>query len=179
MATQLAWAGETARARALLADWQATVRDTALRREQLPVLRTAQGVVALAERRYTEAIALLRKGDSLPDGPVSSCTICLSLALGRAFDAAGQPDSAIVQFERYLSTPYAFRADELDLDPASLAPVRERLGQLYEAKGNTAKALEHHRAFVALWKDADPELQPRVAAARARIERLAPVETRR
>jgi tetratricopeptide (TPR) repeat protein len=179
VAADLAWAGQPTRARALIADWQASVRDTALRRDQLPALRTAQGAIAVAEGRHAEAIALLRKGDSLPDGPVDDCTICLPLALGRAFDAAGQSDSAIVQFERYLSTPYSRRGDRLHLDPASLAPVHERLGQLYEAQGNVAKALEHDRAFVALWAGADAELQPRVAAARARIARLAPVEPRR
>jgi hypothetical protein len=50
--------------------------------------------------------------------------------------------------------------------------VRQRLGELYEAKGNVEKALEHYTAFVELWKDADPELQPRVRDVRGRIERL-------
>jgi hypothetical protein len=85
----------------------------------------------------------------------------------------------VVHFERYLAVPAATRRASVFNDPASLAPVHERLGQLYEAQGNVAKALEHDRAFVALWDKADPELQPRVAAARARIARLAPVEPRR
>jgi len=42
--------------------------------------------------------------------------------------------------------------------------------------GNTEKAAEHFRAFIALWKNADPELQPRVADARKRLARLTPVE---
>ena len=56
--------------------------------------------------------------------------------------------------------------------PLRLPAAHERLGQLYEAKGNTAKAVEHYRAFIELWKNADPELQPRVAGARRRLAML-------
>ena len=34
------------------------------------------------------------------------------------------------------------------------------------------KAAEHYARFVDLWKDADPELQPRVEAAQRRIDLL-------
>ena len=54
-------------------------------------------------------------------------------------------------------------------DPLRLPAAHERLGQLYEAKGNTTKAVEHYQAFIDLWKNADPELQPRVAGARRRL----------
>jgi hypothetical protein len=50
--------------------------------------------------------------------------------------------------------------------------VADRLGQLYEAKGNREKAAHYYAKFVDLWKDADPELQPRVAEAKARLARL-------
>jgi hypothetical protein len=43
---------------------------------------------------------------------------------------------------------------------------------LYESKGNIEKAIENHRLFIDLWKNADPDLQPRVAAARQRLARL-------
>jgi hypothetical protein len=43
---------------------------------------------------------------------------------------------------------------------------------LYEAKADTTKALERYERFAVLWKDADPELQPRVAEVRQRIARL-------
>jgi hypothetical protein len=109
---------------------------------------------------------------------VGDCTICLPLNLARAFDAASQPDSAIAQFERYLATPYYARA-RTGLDAPALPLVHERLGQLYEAKGDAQKAAAHYRAFADLWKSADPELQPRVAAARERVRRLTPVEPRR
>ena len=57
-----------------------------------------------------------------------------------------------------------------------LAGVRRRLGELYEAKGDTAKAVEQYRAFIEQWKNADPELQPRVVEVRRRLQALTPVE---
>jgi hypothetical protein len=50
--------------------------------------------------------------------------------------------------------------------------AEELLGQIAEQQGDTATAIRAHRNFVALWRDADPEVQPRVAAARAALARL-------
>lgn len=47
---------------------------------------------------------------------------------------------------------------------------------IYEAKGNGEKPAGHHRTFIALWKNAEAELQPRVAAPRERLRKLSPVE---
>jgi hypothetical protein len=52
-----------------------------------------------------------------------------------------------------------------------LAPIQKRLGELYEAKGDTARAVPHYVAFLNLWKNADPELQPAVAEVRRRLGR--------
>ena len=53
-----------------------------------------------------------------------------------------------------------------------LAPALFRLGELYENAGDAKRATEYYGRFVDLWKDADPELQPRVTDARARIDRM-------
>ncbi|HXY69493.1 MAG TPA: hypothetical protein VEH62_08590, partial [Gemmatimonadales bacterium] len=53
-----------------------------------------------------------------------------------------------------------------------LAPVYRRLGELYEAKGDRARALDYYGRFVDLWKNADPELQPAVREVRQRLSRL-------
>jgi tetratricopeptide (TPR) repeat protein len=58
-------------------------------------------------------------------------------------------------------------------DAFSLAPSYKRLGELYEAKGDRKKAADYYGKFVDLWKDADAELQPGVAAVRQRLARLA------
>jgi len=47
-----------------------------------------------------------------------------------------------------------------------------RLGELYENAGDAKRATEYYGRFVDLWKNADAELQPRVAEARKRIDHL-------
>jgi tetratricopeptide (TPR) repeat protein len=167
--------GRPDRSRAILSEYGTAITDTALRRNQQPAYHEALGETLLAEHHPAEAIVEFRRADVLPDGPASACTICLPWDLARAFDAASQPDSAVAMYERYLTTPFYGRLNPL-LDPSALPFIHERLGQLYEGKGNTAKAAEHYRAFIELWKNADPELQPRVAEARRRLVKLTPVE---
>ena len=58
------------------------------------------------------------------------------------------------------------------MDGVFLPVVHQRLGELYEAKGARERALAHYRLFLELWKDADPELQPRVTDARQRVAAL-------
>ena len=50
--------------------------------------------------------------------------------------------------------------------------AEELRGQIAEQRRDTANAIRSYRNFVALWKDADPELQRRVRAAQAAIARL-------
>jgi len=115
----------------------------------------------------------MRKGDVKPDGPASVCNLCLPVALARAFDQAGQADSAIAYYERVL-TQYSF--DHLTFDWYTQAPYAKRLGELYEQAGNREKAARYYRDFVNLWKNADPELQPQVAEVRRRLSRIADIE---
>jgi hypothetical protein len=56
--------------------------------------------------------------------------------------------------------------------------MHKRAGELYEARNDRDNALSHYLKFVDLWKNADPELQPRVAEVRARIARLKDRERR-
>ena len=156
----------------MLAEYTAAVTDTALRRYWAPSFHEASGEILLASHRAAEAIPEFRQGFTLPDGPRDVDTMTLPLDLGRAFDAAGKPDSAIVQYERYLSTPGFFYRMGLERDAVWLPIVHQRLGDLYATIGNAAKAADQFRAFIELWKNADPELQPRVAEARRRLAAL-------
>ena len=115
--------------------------------------------------------ALLReawKADSLPDGPSGDCVHCIDVDLGRLFDLANQPDSAIAHWEAYLNYP----THEAGRDAVFLPGIHKRLGELYEAKGATQKAISHYTAFIELWKNADKELQPKVTEARTRLTAL-------
>ncbi len=172
----LARAGNATKARAMIARYRTEMTDTSIRRAQEAQLHSALGEIALGDRKPLDALEEFRRADVGYDGlPADECAPCLPFNLARAFDAAGKLDSAAVMFERYLSTPYWLKTDA-EMDPVRLPAIHERLGQLYESMGNTEKAAEHYRAFIELWKNADPELQPRVADARKRLARLTPVE---
>ena len=170
-----ALAGRPDRARSTLTQYESE-RDTTRQRAQIFVVQRIRGVIALAENRPLEALELFRKSDTLPDGPSPWCAACIVPLIARAFDAAGMPDSAIVAYEQF----FASHSNPLiwELHPSNAAFAYRRLGELYEAKGNVAKAVENYRKFAELWKDADPELQPRVAEVRRRITRLTDLERR-
>jgi tetratricopeptide (TPR) repeat protein len=169
IAAAYARAGSPGRARAVLARYEAEVADTAQRRVDLPGLHDALGEIALAEGRHRDAVVEFRRGDVLPDGPAHACLACLPAALARVFDAAGEADSTIAAIEQYLRQPAVGR---LASDGLYLAPFSKRLAELYEARGDVARALDQYRQFVTLWKHADPELQPMVAEVRRRVARL-------
>jgi tetratricopeptide (TPR) repeat protein len=176
LAIAYALAGAPGKARAMISRYQAEMTDTSLRRVQQSELHTALAELALASNKPLEAVEEFRRGDVAYDGaPADDCASCLPFNLGRAFDAAGKSDSAVAMFERYLATPGWYKADP-PMDPLRVPAIRERLGQLYESMGKTDKAVENYRAFIELWKNADPELQPRVADARRRLAKLTPVE---
>jgi len=52
------------------------------------------------------------------------------------------------------------------------ADAEELRAQIAEQRGDTTAAIRAYWNFTELWKDADPELRPRVAAARAALARL-------
>lgn len=93
-----------------------------------------------------------------------------------AFDRANMIDSAIVSYNRYVTSPQAGRG--WNSDGNYLPWILKRLGELYEQQGDAANAARVYRRYVELWKNADPELQPKVAEVRRRIARLSDVERR-
>jgi tetratricopeptide (TPR) repeat protein len=169
-------AGKPDRARAILAQYDREVRDTSLRRFLIPNRQRAEAEIALAERHPLEALVLLRASDTLADGPSDICAACIHAPIARAFDDAGMADSAIVAYERYLAEPTVGFMN--GLHSVYLAGTHKRLGELYEQRGNVPKAIEHYDRFIALWRGADPELQPRVAEVRRRLALLTDPERR-
>ena len=118
----------------------------------------------MAEGRAADAIPLFREADRT----YALCDRCSMLALARAFDLSGQRDSAIAYFQRFIDTPHSYMFEDADW----LAGSYKRLGELYEAAGDLPKAVANLEKFTELWKDADPELQPKVREARDRLTRI-------
>ena len=129
-----------------------------------------RSVVAFTEGRYDDAITLASKAEERH--AISRRHAYIMIA--RAHDLAGRPDSAITWFERFVSTP----DPGFVLGPMYLAGSYKRLGELYSEKGEPEKAIANFERFVALWSDAEPELQPRVREVRNRIEELRRIERR-
>ncbi len=161
-ASLFAQAGDADAARALLADQREQLGPLADRRQV--GFAEADAWIDVAEGRYAEAIPVLRNADR-----GYGCDVCIDRAVGAAFDRAGQPDSAVAYYERYLAPKHNWRAF---IDSTWRAWTLERLGQLYDEMGDLEQAAGYYGMFVELWDEADPELQPRVQAARARIEEI-------
>jgi len=163
----LAWfyamAGVPEQAREMIAGYERI--DPALRRADEGELHAARGVVETAEGDYEEAIRHLRLWEAVP----KTCALCWVPNMARAYDLAGEADSAVAIYERYVMHPSPFR---LFTDSFYLGPAYERLGDLYEQRGDTTSAIRYYAKLVDLWKDADPELRPRVEAARRAVEAL-------
>jgi tetratricopeptide (TPR) repeat protein len=163
LAVFFARAGRTGHGEELVVTYEREI-DERLRLRDQDDLYEAKGIIALVEDRIDAAIGLLRRALA-EDG----CIDCGSLDLARAYDRAGQTDSALVEYERLMSSPNMSRYFR---DAFVLAPTYQRLGELYEELGEPEKAIEYYSKFVELWRDADPELQDQVEDVRGRIARL-------
>jgi tetratricopeptide (TPR) repeat protein len=162
LAYSLAVLGEPARARQVVRDWEATGRTA--QGEDARWLKATTAVIDLAERRYGAALENIRAF-----GTRFFCRVCADMMYALAYDAAGRADSALAYWEAYATSPQRM----LWWDFGDLARAYKRLGELYEARGDRAKAVEWYGRFTAIWADADPETQPVVADMRRRIQRLA------
>ncbi len=72
-------------------------------------------------------------------------------------------------YESYVETPVGLR---MFTDHYMLPHAVERAAELYDQRGDAENAAKYYARFVELWADADPELQPRVEAARGRLEEI-------
>jgi tetratricopeptide (TPR) repeat protein len=153
----------------VLADMQAQLPAGQLK-DRAQRVQGMRGAIALAEGNASAAIG---EFTAAKDG---ICRICVLPGLAQAYDAAGNRDSAIAVYRRYVDTP---DTDHFELDAFFLAAAQKRLGELYEARGDKAGAVKAYAAFVALWKHADADLQPAVADVRQRIETLSGREAAR
>ena len=147
--------------------------DSLGRRRQYVWLTRTQGTIAAIEGKHDSAVALLRQGDFEADGlpTYDGGTVWTPLMVGREFDRVGQADSARKYFTEYVEMAGNGRPQA---DSYNIPRTLFRLGQLYQDAGDTTHAMDYYGRFVDLWKNADPELQPRVAEARRAMAELVP-----
>jgi tetratricopeptide (TPR) repeat protein len=161
--------GEVDQAKAIIALFD---RDTVnITRWADPFLRlNMRGDIALAERRYGDAVSAYREASTM-----TPCSTCVAPRLARAYDLSSQLDSAIVWYRRTVEPVALSRLAPrrgIGSDGEFMPFVYKRLGELYEEKGDAQHAVGWYLKFAELWKNADADLQPQVADVRRRIERL-------
>ncbi|HET9274986.1 MAG TPA: protein kinase [Gemmatimonadales bacterium] len=156
--------GDRERAEGLLREFERSP-GSMLMRARAPVLLLSRGeVLAMRAETVPQAIAALHRARRGPAG------LLIDETMAQAFDRLGMPDSALHYYERWN------RGGEGGW-PAGFYFVTQplaffRMAELYEARGNREKAREFYGRFTELWREADPELQPRVREARRRLEDL-------
>jgi tetratricopeptide (TPR) repeat protein len=156
----LAEVGDRGRAEAMLADMlRQQPQATLLNAMYAPEARAA---LALRRGKPLEAVAALR-----PALPYQARDFDLSYLLGSAWLAAGDGPNAAAAFRTILEHP--------GWDPVSPLYVLARLGlaRAETLKGDIPSARRDYQAFLADWKDADPDV-PILQAARTEYARLSP-----
>ena len=160
--------GKAREARALLDEWRASVKgaDPTFRADS----GQAVGCIAAAEHRWADAASAYLAWNG---APLFSSFHFYNRGLPEAaiaMERLGKPDSAIALLEKAQHLPslaFGFAYDATWYPEALM-----RLGGLYEARGDRVKAGDYYAKYVALMKDADPELQPSVKAARAKLDEM-------
>jgi tetratricopeptide (TPR) repeat protein len=168
VALAAALVGSPDRALALLAEEAQAARSSAppglpampASRQDSAAALAVKGVAELDRGRLTEAASLLDAADRL------SARAWYADLAAMAWDRLGAPDSAIARYQRFLDSGFPYR---MYLDATRLGPALDRLGQLYEAKGERGLAAESYQRVLDLWRNADPELRPRIGEIRRRL----------
>ncbi len=127
----------------------------------------AEAAIALAEGRPEEAVRQYRESDT------GYCILCALPGLARALEASGDRAGAIEAWRSYVDTPWFYRSfgNQYQQGPR-LGPSLEILARMLDEDGDPETSVIYYARFTELWADADAELQPRVEAARARMEEI-------
>jgi eukaryotic-like serine/threonine-protein kinase len=170
-AMALGFAEDTAQVTRLAADLAKRFpEDTIVQSEYLPMIRAS---VALAspsrDRGSQEAISALAAAQPYEFG--SDALLVPPYLRGTAYLDARRGNDAAAEFQKVIDhrASASFRSGAL-----LVALARLQLGRAYVLSGDTAKAKTAYQDFLALWKDADPDL-PFPQTSQVRI-RQAPVK---
>jgi eukaryotic-like serine/threonine-protein kinase len=163
-ALSLALAGETAQSRELATDLNQRFREnTFVQFSYLPAIRAA---LALHQGKPEEAIEGLRTASPYELGAPGNGTRMMPVYVrGEAYLAAHRGVQAAAEFQRILDNRGLVANDPVG------ALARFGLARAYAMQGDTAKARAEYQTFLALWKDADPDI-PVLLAAKSEYAKL-------
>jgi tetratricopeptide (TPR) repeat protein len=144
--------------------------DHLLRRWEADAIPSSTAPIAREIRRTADALLL---GESDPEAALAAlnnlsrelnCPGCSLWQRAELAQRAGRYEEAQTH---YLATLTTGSGDYFGV-PVSRVLAHERLGEVYEALGDSARAADHFATFVEHWAEADPELLARVESARSK-----------
>jgi eukaryotic-like serine/threonine-protein kinase len=162
-ALALALAGDLARPPALAEDLgKRFPEDTIIQFNYLPTLH---GQLALSRNGGPNAIEVLRAAAPYELGDVGTGTLYPVFIRGEAYLVGHQASEAAAEFQKILD-----HSGIVVNEPIG-ALARLQLGRAYAMQGDTTKAKAAYQEFLALWKDADPDI-PILKQAKAEYTKL-------
>jgi eukaryotic-like serine/threonine-protein kinase len=166
-ALALALAGDAAHAQALSDDLAKRFPENTV--VQVNYLPTTRAQLALDRKEASKAIEALQAAAPYELGKPGSSGVSLALypvyVRGEAYLAAHQGNEAAAEFQKILDHRGVVRNKPI----GPLAHLG--LARAYAMQGDTAKAKAAYQDFLALWKDADPDI-PVLIAAKAEYAKL-------
>lgn len=156
--------GDPGEAEAMLERFRESVPDAGPLRTRVGEA-TVRADLALAAGRWDQSVEAYHERRRL-EGLGCGCGL---FGLALAHEGAGRADSAIAYYEQAIDRKGPKRLYDRSWD---LGPALERIARLHDDQGRSDQAAAYYSRFVDLWAEADADLQPRVAAARARAEEI-------
>jgi predicted Zn-dependent protease len=158
--------GETARAKTMIEDLERNnPSNTVLKLYWLPTLKAA---IELNGGNSAQALVLLEAAAPYELGeppPLQLGTLYPTYLRGQAYLMAHNGSAAAAEFQKFLD----HRGIALNFPLGALAHLG--LARTYTVSGDTAKAKAAYQDFLALWKDADPDI-PILKEAKAEYAKL-------
>ncbi len=163
VAALYAWTGDPDRADTILEAWREAVPEE-LRPDEP---RFSLAVIAFSRGNTEAAFRMLDE-----DRKDRNCPECNWGIQARMYERLDSLAAAAEAFERNLSDDRGFNVNEEE------APVRMRLGALYQDLGEYDRAIENYSRAIDLWAGADPDLQVYVRRAQSELDRLLDMQAR-
>jgi eukaryotic-like serine/threonine-protein kinase len=132
---------------------------------QFYYLPTIRAQIALNRNAASTAIEAIRSAAPYELGPHRAIALYPIYARGEAYLAENQGSAAAAEFHKVLD----HRGIVLNEPIGALAHLQ--LGRAHALEGDTAKARTAYQDFLALWKDADPDI-PVLKQAKAEYAKL-------
>jgi eukaryotic-like serine/threonine-protein kinase len=173
-ALALARSGDTAEAEKSAAELDKTFPlDTLLQKYWLPTIRAA---VAMERKDAKRAVALLQETSAIELGVPNSFVMLVPVYLrGEAYLEMGSGEQAAAEFQKFIdhrglvaNSPYGALAR---LGMARAIAARAKTSHGADSDAARVHALAAYKDFLALWKDADPDI-PILKQAQAEYARL-------